>query len=237
MEQYAEVREIIVKVAQMRLRQRQRRTLVAYVAKTFRETAAELELEGHIIGSDRKEGVSAGSHGSDEAVGVAVLLAIAGELGAGFDALIREPNTYAAAALLRQIVEVEYLAWAFDTRDRDAQRWLRSDRKERETFFSPRKLRAASKGRFPTKDYGYHCEQGGHPVPEALKIVRNDMVFIELLCVDFLGHTGRIWDHLISWSGRHTHGSAIKRRGPEMLRRFLKWKETDALALLGRLPD
>lgn len=41
------------------------------------------------------------------------------------------------------LFEVEYLAWAIETRNRDGERWLRSAKKERETFFRPAKLRQA----------------------------------------------------------------------------------------------
>ena len=68
---------------------------------------------------------------------------------------------YAAAALVRQLVEVEYLAWAFDARDSDAERWLRSTAEERRDFFAPAKLRKAAQGKFRGKDYGHHCEMGG----------------------------------------------------------------------------
>jgi hypothetical protein len=51
-----------------------------------------------------------------------------------------------------------YLAWAFETRDGDAERWLRSNQEERQKFFTPAKLRAAAHGTFRGKGYGYHCE-------------------------------------------------------------------------------
>jgi phage/plasmid primase-like uncharacterized protein len=46
-------------------------------------------------------------------VGVATVAQISGELGAGAVALLEAGNNYAAAALIRQLVEVEYLASAF----------------------------------------------------------------------------------------------------------------------------
>src|ERR1700730_3113518 len=69
--------------------------------------------------------------------------------------------------LLRQMVEIEYLAWAVETRGGDGERWLRSDQQQRQSFCTPVKLRKAAQGRFRGKDYGYHCELGGHPVPRA----------------------------------------------------------------------
>lgn len=55
---------------------------------------------------------------------------------------------HAGAALLRQIVKVEYLSWAFKTRDEDAAVWQRSDRRTREEFFRPVKLRNVAAANF-----------------------------------------------------------------------------------------
>jgi hypothetical protein len=75
--------------------------------------------------------------------------------------LLDNGNLYAAAALLRQLVEVEYLAWAFAEDDEEAAAWLRSTKEERTKFWQPRltSLGKRSAGRF----------KGGflqhHPVP------------------------------------------------------------------------
>src|SRR5205823_2197876 len=79
-------------------------------------------------------------------------------------------------------------------------RWLRSDSEQRRNFFTPAKLRQAADGKFRGKDYGYHCELGGHPVPTSWILLRRDEVTSQLLLSDLLGHTGRIWDHLLRWS-------------------------------------
>jgi hypothetical protein len=123
----------------------------------------ELHLIGHFIGPDRAEGNSPFGHGNDETVAVSVLLRVAGQLVIASADLFADGRQYAAAALLRQIVEIEYLAWAFETRNGDAERWLRSDQQERQKFFSPAKLRDAAQGTFRGKDYGYHCELGATP--------------------------------------------------------------------------
>jgi hypothetical protein len=59
---------------------------------------------------------------------MSVLLRISSQLISASAKLLTEGRPYAGAALLRQIVEIEYLAWAFESRDKDAERWLRSDR-------------------------------------------------------------------------------------------------------------
>jgi hypothetical protein len=125
-------------------------------------------------------------------VAVSMLLRIGSELVSACTDLFADGRHYAAAALLRQLVEIEYLAWAFETRDQDGERWLRSTRTERQSFFTPAKLRDASGGRFRGKDYGYHCELGGHPVPEATLLLKENEVVAQVLLSDLLGHTGRI---------------------------------------------
>ena len=139
---------------------------------------------------------------------------------------------YAGAALLRQLVEIEYLAWAFDARDQDAERWLRSTKEERQQFFTPAKLRAASEGRFRGKDYGYHCELGGHPVPGSYLLLRDEDSVAQLLLSDLLGHTGRIWDHVAAWSRNSMYAKEMFPLNEAMAARPSVWKSADSLTAL-----
>lgn len=126
--------------------------LAKYTSKAFDKVGTLLYLSGHIIGSDRKTGVSPFGHGSDETVAISLLLRIASQLISASADLFLDGRSYSAAALVRQMVEIEYLAWAFETRNRDAERWLRSNEEERQNFFRPAKLRKAAGGRFRSKD-------------------------------------------------------------------------------------
>ena len=215
---------------------KERLELAHFSSKTFLSVGTELHVLGHVVGSDRIGGVSPFGHGSDETVAISVLLRIASQLVSASADLFEDGRKYAAAALLRQMVEIEYLAWAMETRDRDGERWLRSDRQGRETFFTPRKLRSAAAGKFRGKDYGYHCELGGHPVPGASVLLGDDSVISQLLLADLLGHAGRIWDHLIGWSRRNSNGEPILRHGLEMSERFGAWKSNDPLAAIPSPP-
>jgi hypothetical protein len=216
---------------------RSRVELAQRAANVFGLAGRDLYLMGHIIGPDRVAGRSPWGHGTDETVAVSVLLRMASQLVSASADLFQDGRHYAAAALLRQIVEIEYLAWAMETRDRDGERWLRSDRAERETFFRPAKLREASEGRFRGKDYGYHCELGGHPVPGANVLLGDDAQVAQILVADLLGHTGRIWDHLVGWATRSDQGEPISKRAPELSEAFAAWKSEDPLARLGPPPD
>lgn len=155
--------------------------LARTTAETFSSVGTELHVVGHVLGTDRVRGLSPGGHGSDEIVAVSLLLRVAGQLVSASTDLFGDGRHYAAAALMRQLVEVEYLAWAFNARDNDAERWLRSTAEERRGFFTPAKLRQAAQGKFRGKDYGHHCEMGGHPVPRSAILLNGDDVICQLL--------------------------------------------------------
>jgi hypothetical protein len=204
--------------------------LAKFSANQLEESGTELHVIGHLIGPDRAQGKSPFGHGNDETVAVSVLLRVAGQLISASADLFADGRQYAAAALLRQMVEIEYLAWAFETRDGDAERWLRSDQLERQEFFKPAKLRAAAgQGTFRGKDYGYHCELGGHPVPQAGILLGGDSAIGQLLLSDLLGHVGRIWDHLVGWARQNENGGPILQRSRGMSIRFQEWKSKDLL--------
>jgi hypothetical protein len=204
--------------------------LARFSANQLEEAGTELHVIGHLIGPDRAQGKSPFGHGNDETVAVSVLLRVAGQLISASADLFTDGRQYAAAALLRQMVEIEYLAWAFDTRDGDAERWLRSDQQERQEFFKPAKLRAAAgQGTFRGKDYGYHCELGGHPVPQAGILLGGDSAIGQLLLSDLLGHVGRIWNHLVGWARQNQNGGPILQRSRGMSIRFQEWTSKDLL--------
>jgi hypothetical protein len=210
-----------------------RKELALFASGVFSKVGTQLHVAGDIVGTDRKEGKSPFRYGSDEVVGMSVLLRVGSQLISASAELLTEGRPYAGAALLRQIVEIEYLAWAFESRDKDAERWLRSDRKTREEFFKPAKLRAASEGKFRGRDYGFHCELGGHPVPTGTVLLNDDPSTAQLLLSDLLGHTGGVWNHFVEWAKRHQDYTAhFKGHALAMSQRFLDWKSSDTLVEL-----
>ncbi len=206
-----------------------RRELASITAQTFEVVGTELHVVDHFLGTDRKNGVSPFGHGSDEIVAVSLLLRIAAQLVSASNDLFADGRHYAAAALLRQLVEVEYLAWAFAARDNDAERWLRSSVDDRRTFFTPAKLRQAAGSKFRGTDYGYHCEFGGHPVPRSATLLNGNEVSCQLLLSDLLGHTGCIWDNLLDWSAGRPWAIAIHKRKEAMSLSYASWKNIDKL--------
>lgn len=213
-----------------------REGLARFTSEAFAKAGQLLHVFGHIIGSDRVEKRSPFGHGSDETVAVSMLLRIGAELVSASNDLFADGRHYAASALLRQLVEIEYLAWAFETKDQEGERWLRSSRSERQSFFTPAKLRKAAGSRFRGEDYGFHCELGGHPVPRAALLLHDDKVVAQLLLSDLLGHTGRIWDHAIGWTRANSFGEHVHALNEDMASRYATWKKADPLVQLPTPP-
>ncbi len=227
-----QVRKSALDVDQIALRM----NLARFTEQIFRGAGKELHVAGHLLGTGRRDGISPFGHGDDATVALSMLLRISSELVSGSAELIDTGRYYAGSALIRQLVEVEYLAWAFETKNEEASRWLRSTREERFKFFTPAKLRAAAGDHFRSVDYGYHCELGGHPVPGSWVLLDDDGASAQLLLSDCLGHTGRIWDHTLGWAKTHQNGSPVLIRSEEMSKRYLHWKNSDQLNALPPSP-
>ena len=204
-----------------------RHNLAEYTATQFLEASSE------IAGQNDKQRVEEYSEA------ISILLRIGAALISGANQLFLANNSYAAVALIRQLVEVEYLAWAFEDNKQEAEKWINSNKEERMHFFAPKKLRDASAGRFRGVDYQFHCEFGGHPVPRAKHILDADAsdLATQLMLSDMLGHSGRIWDHFVRWAGGEVKQHAILSRSDHMLERYLSWKQADPLARLPPPPE
>ena len=147
-------------------------------------------------------------------------------------ALYRSEHAYSASALVRQLVEVEYLAWAFEDDPTEAKKWIHSNKKDRINFFTPAKLREAARDRFRGKDYGYHCELGGHPVPGAKNLLVNSDNIGQLMLSDMLGHTWRIWDHFFQWAMKSYTNHPIMRWALLLIKNYENWERRDLLTKL-----
>lgn len=208
----------------------------------FKGLGEKLFVCGHILGSDRRDGVSPFGHGDDAVVAVSMLLRIASELVSGCDDLVNSRRHYAGASLVRQLVEVEYLAWAFEKNDEECRRWLRSTREERHSFFTPSKLRKAAGGHFRSADYSFHCELGGHPVPGSWRLLNDAEATGQLMLSDCLGHSTHIWNHFLGWAKSYdvndkafvdmVFGNEANAKVAEMRQRNDEWKRLDTLTAL-----
>jgi hypothetical protein len=212
------------------------------LAVAFREVGRLLWVGGSLIGSDRPAGRSPFQFGSDATVGLATVAQVAGELTEGAVILLQRDNLYGAAALIRQLVEVEYLAWAFAEDQQEATAWLRSTRDERLRLWQPRQLRDRSRGRFRATDYGRHCDRGGHPTPEAMTLLpdhsRRDSP--SLWRVDLITHSVSTWEYVqvalakLEWGDQVSSLKAAR----EVRDAIEYWRENDPLhELLAEIQD
>jgi hypothetical protein len=131
----------------------------------------------------------------DAARAVAVLTQIAGELAGSAVRLLDDGRTYGAAVLLRQLVEVEYLAYCFSRGKALAERWLTSPQEELRRMFQPAVMRRLAGGIFRDEEYWTHCELGGHPNPKARVLLpgRERAVDARWMWADLAQHLDRLW--------------------------------------------
>jgi len=132
----------------------------------------------------------------ERVIGLSCTIQIAGELASACIDLLHSSQFYASYALVRQIVECEYLCRAFSQDQDEARKWLNTTRDERLRFWSPKRMRQKSEGEFRDKDYAVHCEVGGHPTPRAFMLLRpsrtmpSNAVWTELTI-----HLANVWSH------------------------------------------
>jgi hypothetical protein len=103
----------------------------------FGEVGKLLFYEGSIFGPDRVEGRTNQGYGDDRIVATAIAAEITAELRGGTIALLDQDLHYAAGALLRQLVEVDYLLWTFANDAEVTRTWISGTKKERRALFEP----------------------------------------------------------------------------------------------------
>ena len=206
----------------------------------FREAGKVLWVGGSIIGADRVEGRSPFDFGSDATVGLATVGQIAGELAAGTILLLESDNSYGACALLRQMVEVEYLAWAFAEDEPVAAEWLRSSKDQRQQMWQPKHIRDRSGGRFRAADYSRHCEIGGHPTPSARELLpgHSGRAPAAWWWLELAMHGVSTWDYFLAAAEgtRYGYGEEVQAVRDEhgLGAAIASWREEDRLAYIAR---
>jgi hypothetical protein len=94
---------------------------------------------------------------------IAAAIQMSGETGRGAVSLLRQSNRYGAAALVRQLVEIEYLLCLFATDDNEPLRWAARDLDAVRKEYQPARMRERCGDRFRVSEYSIHCQVGGHP--------------------------------------------------------------------------
>lgn len=169
------------------------------------------------------------------------LLRMGAELTRASTKLLASGQHYAGAALIRQIVEIEYLTWTFKENCRDSEKWLESTYEERMKDFSPAQLRKTSQGRFLFKDYHEHCERGGHPVPNGAPLLGGaNKAGAQMLLVDLLTHGWRTWDNVQKWAADlPIVQPIIKAVNLRLYGPLMKWADVDPIyvAMVEKFPN
>lgn len=94
---------------------------------------------------------------------VAVAIQMAGETARGAMSLLRDGNRYGAAALVRQLVEIEYLLCLFSSDEGEPLRWSSANEDAVRNEYRPARMRQRCGDRFRASEYSIHCRVGGHP--------------------------------------------------------------------------
>lgn len=199
--------------------------------KLRHSTAITVASLSHVAGDALLLIVDPKNTNHQQITGFSMLLRMAGELTRASADLLASGQHYAGAALLRQIVEIEYLTWTFKEKHRNPAKWLRSTHEERMKEFTPAQLRQTSHGRFLSQDYRHHCEQGGHPVPPgALLLGGENIEGAQILLADLLTHCWRTWDHVLKWAqGLPPVQPIINAASTKIYAALKKWGDEDSI--------
>jgi hypothetical protein len=94
---------------------------------------------------------------------IAAAVQMAGETARGSVSLLRDSNRYGAAALIRQLVEIEYLLCLFAIDENEPLRWASLEVDAVRKEYQPARMRERCGDRFRSEEYSIHCQVGGHP--------------------------------------------------------------------------
>lgn len=156
--------------------------------------------------------------------------AVACELASSVLVLASSRNAYGAAALVRQLVETEYLAWAVTNDPDDAIEWITSTGDQRRKRWLPTQIRGRADGRFPNTDYWNHCEAGGHPTPQgAMSILDNRDAWVEVALYEAAMHGVNTWHYLIQAFAGIGVLSTLEQRHRDLGAAIAKWRQADRL--------
>jgi hypothetical protein len=168
---------------------------------------------------------------------VSTVACMAAELAdAAVDMAVRQ-RYYAVGALIRQLIECEYLLTWFNNDLAHARTWRESTPEEVRRSFRPGTMRQLTG--FPDQEYWKHCETGGHPAPSGARLLQKldptrtswPYQAAELL-IDLGLHLRRTWRAfdalLVKYHARYAQVRADERSQAEEVWR--EWLEADPVA-------
>lgn len=169
---------------------------------------------------------------------VATVIEMAAELAAGTVQLLDKDKRYAAGALIRQLIEADYLLTAFDEEFTRAAQWARSTPDEIRRSFGPKSMRAT--GGFSDHEYWRHCDMGGHPSPSGRVLLRfngaahpaEDEFLTASMWGDLAQHLRRTWQRVDALLSRqHARYAGVREETRTRVRAIEeRWTGTDPLA-------
>lgn len=137
--------------------------------------------------------------GDPAGLGFAIAVEMAAELGEGAARLYDAGLWYPGAALVRQLLECQYLLALAGGDRTEAERWLKSSRQDILAAFMPRQMRERSAHNFQVAEYQVHCDWGGHPNPAGRGLLRRHSewrpVSPRWLWLDLAQHLAETWDY------------------------------------------
>jgi hypothetical protein len=171
------------------------------------------------------------SEGPRRALGLVAQMA--GELAVCEAQLYDAERWYAGAALVRQLIETEYLMFLFAIDHDEPERWLKASGKEARDMFAPAKMRERSAGRFNASEYSTHCEVGGHPRPAGHFLLKEHIIPIEgqnklfdprVQWVDLAQHLDRLWIHYVVAVGEHSPSNIYPEQFRKIHDAIVEWR-------------
>lgn len=201
------------------------RVLAQEIAAALDDFAAQLWAFGLAEGSRR---------------GLAIIAQIGGELAVASCVLYESERWYAGAALVRQLIEVEYLVFQFGANLLEPSEWLEVSPEEARSAFSPANMRKRSNGRFNVDEYSVHCEMGGHPRIRGAALLREHQTLgnvdgeqlkfnPRVQWVDLAQHLVRLWEHYEQAVERHSPTNVYPDKFALVREKIGAWQEADPI--------
>lgn len=169
---------------------------------------------------------------------VATVVSMAAELAEAAVTMAENRRYYAVGAIIRQLIECEYLLALFNEDLDQARVWAESTPDEVRESFTPAKMRKLLAGRFSNEEYWKHCSTGGHPAPKGARLLekldprrRSWPYQAAELATDLGLHLHRTWaavDALLSkHHARYVQVRADQRQQAEEA--WTRWRNADPL--------
>jgi hypothetical protein len=183
------------------------------------------------------------AEGARRAVGIVAQMGA--ELALGAAQLYNANRWYAGAALVRQLIEVEYLLFLFAADDAEPERWLKASDAEAKKTFTPSQMRERPAGRFRVDEYQTHCKIGGHPRVGGHLLLREHLTPVSdsppklfdpsIQWIDLAQHLERFSTHYMAAVVRHSPTNVYPDRFAKIVQLVSDWRTADPNPDIGYL--